>query len=1205
MYLKRLEIQGYKSFASRAEFAFNGGITAIVGPNGSGKSNIADAIRWALGEQSHSILRAKRTEDLIFSGSAQRAKLGLAEVSLIFDNSTQWLPIDYTEITIMRRAYRSGENEYYLNGNRVRLRDIVELLTRAGLGRNASAVIGQGQVDAALSLRPEERRSLFEEAAGVRIYIDKRDQALTRLEETRHNLERINDIVNEISPRLENLRRQAERTREYEQLKLELEVNLLIWYGYQWHRHQGRLARTDEKLAEQSRQVQGQQERVQQIIAQREALRNRQQQVREEIRRQRLETDQLRSRYEDLRRQLAVTQERGTALERQQEQIRADLAGVETRRADLQGSIENQGQELVTLAATIVEQQAATAAAKAQLEAAEATLRSQREELERARAAAFDIATAQAAARNRLAQLQRRQADVEQELAEQLRTASEAEARVEAAKRELEAAESERRATLDSLNQIEAELRQAEDNLAASLSRLDDLRKERDAAREAAQRLSTQYDVLQRARSQASHLHEGAQAVIRENIPGVLGAVASLIQVPQELEVAMEAALGGHLQDVVVKTWNDALACIDFLKQRDRGRATFLPLDYVRPRQPIPAPRISGVRGIAAQLVKADPVYGGICELLLGNIAIVEDLPAGRKALAAESRLTRAVTLDGDVVEARGVVRGGSRPRGRSFLAQEREWRELPERLAAAQQTLERCEGQVRIEDEKQQTFRRQARECAQRLQACRSTLGQQEQRSNTLRQRHDRLAQEVTWRRSLEEQAKRSLANLQTDLAQVQGELTGLDANAAEATQRVEALRASLEGEDLQDLRRQAAECETALAVSFRTKQAQEQFIASQREALARADAELESRQVHLDRLAGEAAGLKQELGNARLSLENAQQAREALAKPLAAAEAELQAAEKQMVALETEDEGARQQLQNLLAEQNRLSFERERVCEDVEEVKRQMETELGPVELPDSAQPYPLRLNLSSGVTPLPEVPELPEGLTPTLKEMRSRLRRLGPVNPTAPAEYEEVLQRHQFLTTQVQDLSGAADSARQVVAELNRLIRERFTETFNRVAREFSTSFSILFNGGSAKLILTEPDDPAESGIEIIARPPGKRPQNLSLLSGGERALTAVALLFSLLKVNPLPFCVLDEVDAMLDEANVHRFRDFLESLAHQTQFIVITHNRNTVEAASTVYGISMMREGASQVLSLSLPDKKPDKKAEERAEATSAA
>ncbi|HOG46253.1 MAG TPA: chromosome segregation protein SMC [Anaerolineae bacterium] len=1195
MYLKRLEIQGYKSFAGRADFGFNDGITAIVGPNGSGKSNIADAVRWALGEQSYSALRAKRTEDLIFSGSAQRARMGLAEVSLVFDNSTQWLPLEYAEVTITRRAYRSGENEYYLNGSRVRLRDIGELLTRAGLGRNASVVIGQGQVDAALSLRPEERRSLFEEAAGVRIYIDKRDEALARLDETRRNLERLNDIIGEIAPRLESLRRQAERTHEHNVARQQLDVALLQWYGYQWQRQQDRVAQVGEKLRRQDEHMQQQRDRLQQIVADREALRARQQASRDDIGRRRRQADRLRGQFEEQRRQLAVMQERTQARARQQEQVRADLAGVEARRRDILATVERQTQELDALGATIAAQQTAASAAQAQLVEAEAALRLQREELERARSAAFEVATAQAAARNRLAQLHKRSADVAQEAAEHRAALTDAEAKVETARHDMEAAEARHQEALTALGQAEAALHQAEDSLAASLSRLDQFRAERDAAREAHQRLRTQYDVLQRARSQGSHLYEGAQAVINEHMPGVLGTVASLIQVPVELEAAMEVALGGHLQDVVVKTWNDALACIDLLKRRDRGRATFLPLDYVRPPRSIPVPNVPGVHGVAATLVKASAEYRGICELLLGNIVIVDGLPAARKALAAEPRLGRAVTIEGDVVEARGVVRGGSRPRSRGYLAQEREWRELPGQLAQAQQALAAVEAQTREEDSKQQDLRRQVRELGQRLQSARSALTQEQQRAGSLRQRHDRLAQELSWRRSQADQSARVVEELESDLAQVQGELASLELSVAEATQRVETLRTGAEDAKLEELRRRAAECETALAVSQRSKQAQEQFMTTQREALARAGAEAQARQANLQRLDQEAAALVQELEAANAALAELQQMQHSLTAPLAGAEAELQSLEQQLASLEAEDEQARQQMQALQTEANRLSFEQERALEALEEVRRQVEAELGPIEPPDVGQPRQLRLNLGNGATPLPHITDLPEGLGQQVKDLRALLRRLGPVNPAAPAEYEEVLQRHRFLADQIQDLTKAAEATREVTAELNRVIRERFGRSFARIAREFSDCFSTLFNGGSAKLLLTEPDNPADSGIEIIARPPGKRAQSLALLSGGERALTATSLLFALLKVNPLPFCVLDEVDAMLDEANVHRFRTFLESLAQQTQFVVITHNRNTVEAASTIYGISMAREGVSQVLSLKLPDKAGDKTA----------
>ncbi|MDI7278221.1 MAG: hypothetical protein QME94_19765, partial [Anaerolineae bacterium] len=518
-----------------------------------------------------------------------------------------------------------------------------------------------------------------------------------------------------------------------------------------------------------------------------------------------------------------------------------------------------------------------------------------------------------------------------------------------------------------------------------------------EAAREAHQSLSTHYEVLRRARTQALHLYSGSQAVIREGLPGVIGTVASLIEVPRDLEAAIEAALGAHLQDVVVSTWAEALACIDHLKRTDRGRATFLPLDYVRPPQATPAPRTPGVRGIASRLVKCDPEHRPICDLLLGNIVIVEDLPAGRRALQAEPRLRRAVTLDADVVEARGVVRGGSRQRGRTVLSQEREWRDLPARLTAAQQSVADAEARVRAEDERQQSYRALARSCAQRVQSCREAASQHEQRANALRQRHDRLLQDLTWRRSLHEQASRSLDDLQIEVAQVHGELGALEASLAETRQRIEGLRSLVERDDLEDLRRQVAECETALAISLRTRQAEEQLKATQGEAVARALAEAQARRAQLERLRAEAASLAQEAEGLQKALEVAEQARRSTAEPLAQAEAALQSIEERRARLEADEDRARQQLQSLLSELNRLTFERERVTEDIEGLKRQIESDLGPVDVPDCGQPVQLRLNLGAELTPLPSVTAVPEGLGAQVKDLRARLRRLGPVNPS----------------------------------------------------------------------------------------------------------------------------------------------------------------------------------------------------------------
>ncbi|MGQ9682473.1 MAG: chromosome segregation protein SMC [Anaerolineae bacterium] len=1188
MTLKRLEIQGYKSFASRAEFVFDGGITAIVGPNGSGKSNIADAIRWVLGEQSYSVLRAKRTDDLIYSGSAHRSRLGLAEVSLTLDNSRHWLPLDYAEVTLTRRATRSGENEYLLNGSRVRLRDIQELLTRGGLGRNASAVIGQGQVDAALSLRPEERRSLFEEAAGVRLYIEKRNEALTRLEETRHNLERVNDIVNEIAPRLETLRRQAERTQAHAQLKSQLDDALLTWYGHQWRLLRERLEQAESRLSEQDTLAQRLRDQAQEGMRAREALRARQQALRDSIRQHRVEADRLRSRWEDLRRRLAVATEQSRSVQRQLDQTDADIAGINAHRSEIQDTIARHEQALLDLASDLAKHQANVATAKSKVAAAEAQQRAQRDELEQARAHAFELATSQAALRNRAAQVQRRQAELRRELDEQEAALLAAGARVSAAAAELEAANLQRQALADAAARATEQLRAAEDDLAAAESQHAACRRERDLAHEEYHRLATQWDVLQRTRSQSSYLHEGTQAVLRENLPGVLGSVAALIHVPPELELALEASLGGHLEDIVVQTWADALRCIEILKRGNRGRATFLPLDYVRPPQPIRAPQMPGVRGIASQLVRTDPAYQGICELLLGNIVIVEDLPAGRRALAAEARLRRAVTLDGDAIESRGVVRGGSRPRSRGFLAIEREWRELPERLADSKKRLDAADNALRAAETKQQSARALERQMSQQAQSARQALADQDVRLNALQQRHERLTQEHHWRQSLHSQAQHTLTTLQEEAAQIQSDLASVEAGHYEATQRLEVARLAGADGDLLALHAQVSEAETALAVTLRGKQAQEELLATQREMLVRTEAEAQARVVQRQRLLDQLNDLASQVASLSSELEDVRALRQATADPISDAEAELQETERQQAHLEREAEALRQQLQAQVAEHAKVAYERDRIQSEIADLQRHIEADLGPVTIPDDTGPRQLVLNLGQTPITLAAPSEIPEGLGARIREMRSALRRLGPVNPEAPAEYDKARERHAYLTQQIEDLTRAADAARQVITDLNQVIRDRFVSTFSRVALEFSACFHTLFAGGAARLQLTEPDNPEGSGIDILARPPGKRSQSLALLSGGERALTAAALLFALLRVNPLPFCVLDEVDAMLDEANVHRFRDFLRSLAQHTQFIVITHNRSTIEAASTVYGISMGREGASQVLSMSLPE-----------------
>ncbi|MCS7283368.1 MAG: AAA family ATPase [Anaerolineae bacterium] len=1039
MRLKRLEVQGFKSFAERTEFVFPTGITAIVGPNGSGKSNIADAIRWALGEQSLRLLRGKTTEDMLFSGSGRRQRVGMAEVLLTLDNGDGWLPVPFSEVTLGRRAYRSGENEYLLNGKRVRLRDLMDLLAESGLAQRTYTVIGQGLVDLALSLQPQERRALFEEAAGITIYRARREESVARLEETARNLERVRDLLNEIAPRLKRLEEQVARLQEYERVSDYLRQLQRVWYGYHWGRAQEALreARERARAAE------------------------------EHLAARKVEVEALSARLADLR--------------RRESELRNGVRDLYRRVADLHDRMDAAGREAAALTERVRLLEARGEEIQAELEPLRKRERAQAERVQAAQAQERELAERVAALEARVAELEQGRESLRREA----RAAAERRARAEA---DLQALRNER------------------DRLEKSLAE----------ARALQARLEAELDLLSRMREEMDDLTEGARLLLRAGIPGVVGILGQLVQVEPEWERAVEAALGPLLGAVVVEDWETVRTARRFLGEK--GRAILIPLAEIRVR---PHPSPPACDGDSSEAVgggvRCEERFRPLVEALLGRVWLADDLEEARARSASLPPGGRCVTRAGEVVAADGTVTVG-RGSGR-FLARERRWRELPAQLEAVRRRREELEAELR------------------RMEA---EIGRRE---GELAQLH--AAEEEV--RAREAQAEAPLAQARTDLALARQALENHRALLARERTALERIRGDIVARE-----RRAAELERERKEAARRLAALKQETAEAEAALAEARARIRPAEEELNRLA--------------------QESREAEAQERQAA-ARVRQAEEFLSHARLEVARAQDGLARL----------QERIQEDLGLVDLEVREQFA------LQQPLPLQPLVSS----LPIVEALPEGLEEEIGRLKARLRRLGPVNPAARQEYAEVEERYRFLSEQVADLEAASARLREVIAELDRMMEQAFRETFEAVAAAFEENFTRLFNGGSARLELTDPDDLAHTGVDIIARPPGKRLQSLALLSGGERALTAVALIFAILQVRPTPFCVLDEVDAMLDEANVARFRALLEELAETTQFIVITHNRGTVEAADTVYGISMGPDGTSQVLSLRLDEGLPQR------------
>lgn len=1116
MRLKQVTVHGFKTFANPTSFSFQDGITAIVGPNGCGKSNIADAIRWALGEQSPSNLRTKKTEDLIFTGSATRPKMGMAEVALTLenpfsmdeeqeqtadagkataDNGQQTAgdlqsPVSSlqsssngntppavsrpssiveelvharpSEVTLTRRAYRSGENEYLINRQRVRLRDVQELLQRWGLARLTYAVIGQGLIDQALSLRAEERRALFEEAAGIGLYQNKKANALEKLEETLQNLVRVNDIINEIAPRLPSLARQADRASKYESVATALNAHLKQWYAFQWaHAQEGFItASTQEQDAREK--LNAQRGLMQDLAAQLTETRRTAQNLRSKLAEQRRAQQQRELEFAAREREFAVLQERARFAETQHADAQRDLestnALVAATLTALQEWDRANAQPLTLSAAESVVETAS------QPEANPDTTAQQIAEMERAHRAERERLTAQ-----------HQQADAAQ--IAQTEKLAQAEQRAQADWQ----TESER---------LAAEIVQAENEHRTKF--------EQHAAELAEARIQTEYE---RARAIAKHR------------------LANLR-----------------------------------LQEFDAPALTLAP----EQEKPAPPDLAAHLISLQAQL----PLYESALASIAGLAAQADDLARQERALRERERLLERV---------------------RQELTESKSALALVERDV---QTALQAQTNAQREQERAERERKQERE-----RAARERQREREKQSEQLQREREKITRERERLRREHEQLLRERERM------VQERVRDQQREQQRAQERAQERQREQERERERQQRERTQERERLTREHDRTLREQE------------------TKTARLATFAAQIAEISTARATAQVQVQEMRAALNELKQVAFPDEAALNESEHLQNELEEREATLRSDLTVAEELYNRAVLEAERRRAEIARLEQEIEDDLGPVEL-DSAMPRQLRLRLvvnqpltaaptkesetTSEASPegenaeapaqelvtLPDVDALPDGFDKEIRRLKNQMRYIGNVNPNAPQEYQELKERHAFLTEQAADLTSAIEKLQQATAELDAMMKQKFMETFDAINAQFKNYFALLFGGGSARLELTDPADIIHSGIEITARPPGKRAAQLVLLSGGERALTAASLIFSILKVSPTPFCVMDEVDAALDEANVGRFRDGLKELSDASQFIVITHNRVTMEGARAIYGVSMGEDGVSQVLSLKL-------------------
>ncbi len=1230
MYLKRLDVQGFKSFANKTALEFGTGVTCIVGPNGCGKTNVADSLRWVLGEHASRTLRARKTEDVIFAGSDKRAPMGLAEVSITLDNSGQWLPIDYSEVVVTRRAYRNGENEYFINHARVRLRDVVELFMRAQVGQNSYAFMGQGMVEQVLSLRPEDRRALIEEAAEVRLHRTKLEEAQSKLKATRENLDRVHLLVREIEPRITQLERQAGRAVKYQELARELAATLHVWYAHQWQEVNEHLlaaiAAFDQRTEEFQRHRAAAQADEAAIAQLRAAIDER----RREIARRDERLRSLQDYARDLERRAALDAERETLLRERVDELTAELAALredEAAQATLTRVIETSEREAALAQAR--DTLAQTRASLAEVE--KGLLRVQRDALAHEQAAAAERMAAEA--------LARRITDSDDRIARLRREAS---AQVEERRKtlgELAGWAREYRRLLGDVRALEPRIDAVVAERASLASTVERERRDHGALESEVRGLRAQIEALQARLELMEKLDvqpltpdagirmilEAGGVLKRQTVPedielrGVLGLVGQIVKVPPGLEKAIEAALADSLFAVVLQRQADLRPVLDLLLTGDAGRATLYALDELQEVRPFHLMKERGVLGVASQLVRCDGRYRKLIDTLLGRTVVVEDQALAQRVV--RRGMAQAVaTLDGVLLRPVGSVAAGSLSSVQASFVREREVNDIPQQLAELRPRLEEREETLQrtaaaLDDAQRrheelgatlEALREQRARAENGLAAAKGGLGAFRLRLHAMRANAVRSAQEME---------RLATARAQAAHDHAAAEAAAGDAVRQEQAERQAAVALELRRASLTDEASEQAANVAHLDGALRTEQQAGAGDRINRERLARQIAAKQEQQERiiaetqaiasrhaatrreLGEQSGEIAALESELEPARRELAQLESRERALTAELADANASMRTAERALFDAENDVRIRRDELEAL-----RQSLEAEGFVATADgEVERAPEPEpeggaaLMETEAAEVAEGLPTWLRTDDG----PALPPVRGGSTinPTevrdrIADLRAQIRALGPVNEQAATDYTESRERYDFLTGQLADLKQAEEQLNQAIGELEVVIRDRFRTTFKLVNREFERYFSAFFRGGTARLELGETDEDGLPGIEIVAQPPGKKLGSLALLSGGERSLTAVALLFALLQANPSPICVLDEVDAALDEANVGRFVEELRELSKRTQFIIITHNRRTIETADTIYGVSMGADSVSRVLSLRLADVEED-------------
>jgi len=1186
MYLKRLELQGFKSFPDKIRLEFNKGITAIVGPNGSGKSNISDAIRWVLGEQSAKSLRGGKMEDIIFAGTQARRAVGFAEVSMIIDNSDKNMKLDYTEITVTRRVYRSGESEFMINGTNCRLKDIHEMFMDTGVGREGYSIIGQGRIQEILNARSEDKRLLFEEATGIAKFKSRKSETNVKLDRERENLVRVNDIISELELQIEPLRNQSKVAKEYlelrEKLKL-LQINIFVQD----------VKKTEEDIAKITENINIVVKQVEENVAKQQEIERKMKELKESIK----ETD------ENLKQTNVKAGDLKSNIERKENEIKItkeqkNFADVETQRLEA---------EIRKKSAIVDEFKENARQENARFNSLEIQLYTKREKLKE-KEKTFEALSAE------MEENEQRIDKINSEIIENLKATSDIKGNIERKKSITEQLlerskqlEEEQMFNTSQINDKEIKVKALEVNLRNCDGEIEEIEKEKgnlekeeiennrqkdkkrsefDTTNKTKNNYIARHKLLNELEQSYEGYYRSVKSILKkkssgdERFKGVCGVVAELINVPKKLETSIEIALGSSLQNIVTEKEADAKIAIEYLKSTKEGRATFLPIstitakDLGNVRDKILGEE--GVLGIAAELVGFDSMYRNIFFNLLGRIIIVDNINNGLKVFKKYNYVYRIVTLEGEVLNPGGSMTGGSiNQKSGNILSRSREIKELKDEIEALSKKesvikgeIEKIIEQIRMIkekikslDDKKLDIEKEKIMLEHSKEQTKVQLGQIVEKNNLLISEKEQL--QVELERSSEKLKEYELKLLKREekIAEIQNALEEYQVNISTSKEEKES-----RVRQLTEIKIEVSQIEQSIeGVQNELKWISEQILISGNE--------IKDFEEGIKKKEAEKTQKLEIIKKYEKEIEQIKKQQEEEAKRLNIFENLKQSMVESQEKISVEEKDIYETVSKLENELTKQTFRKEQL----EENNRK--------QYDDMWEEYKVTLKTAKESV---RIEKSTEELRKDEKNTKIELQKLGNVNVNAIEEYKNVSARYEFLINQRNDILEAEKKLLEIIEELTELMKQQFTNQFSIISENFAKVFSEMFGGGTAFLQLKDSTKPLESSIDIVAKPPGKNLQSMSLLSGGELALTATALLFGILRMKPSPFCILDEVEAALDDANVRRYANFIRNFSHETQFILITHRKGTMECADVLYGVTMQEHGVSKLVSAKLTD-----------------